>query len=267
MKTFNYLSDKNMINFLRGNKDFTFLHFTGNMLGIGAPINSKASIDKIGELKKRADAKGYIILIPGTDWLTDLHLQPDKVRKRLIQQYWPGELTIIFDDTKKMFPDLTINNRIAVRVPGDPFLRKFIEVMGMPVISTSINISGQEPVNDLNLINSEYSDWFDFKLIPKNWKPVSGEGSTIADIENDNLSILREGSIKGLEIAESAERPLILFVCTGNICRSPLAEYYARELFRKEALPVRTLSAGFLESGNRISENSRIVLLENLLFN
>jgi tRNA threonylcarbamoyl adenosine modification protein (Sua5/YciO/YrdC/YwlC family) len=262
MKTYNFLSDKHLKKFLRLNEDFTFLHFTGNMLGIGAPISSKSSIARINLLKERSNSKGYIILIPGRDWLNDLHLKPDKVQKRLIQQYWPGEMTLIFDDRAGMFPQLSRNNRIAVRVPGDPMLRKFIEKLSVPIISTSVNKSGFQPETDLNIINAEYSEWFDFKLLPTNLSSVTGKGSTIIDFKDDQLTILREGSISEAEIRLSLEQPLILFVCTGNICRSPLAEYYARHLFAQQNLQVRVESAGFLDSGYLISENSRIILEE-----
>lgn len=262
MKTYNFVSDRHLKKFLKLNKDYTFLHFTGNMLGIGAPVSSKNSINKINKLKERDNSKGYIILIPGRDWLKDLHLKPNKLQKRLIQQYWPGEMTLIFADSANMFPHLSKDNRIAVRVPGDPLLRKFMEKRSGPIISTSINRSGHKPETDLNKINTDYSEWFDFRLLPPNLLSLSSRGSTIVDFKDDRLIVVREGAIGEAEIRQSLQQPLILFVCTGNICRSPLAEYYARQLFAQEGLQVRVRSAGFLDSGYAISENSRIILEE-----
>ncbi|MFC1887333.1 Sua5/YciO/YrdC/YwlC family protein [Candidatus Cloacimonadota bacterium] len=262
METYSFLSDRKLADFLKGTNDFTFLHFTGSMLGIGAPVTSRIAIGKIDHLKNRADSKGYIILIPDTSWLTDFKLEINKVQRRLIQQYWPGELTIIFIDVNNMFDSISIDGKIAIRIPSDPFLRKFIMSLGEPVISTSINRSGQTPLSDLNVIRQEYGDWFDFQLLPQDLKLESGPGSSIIDFTNDQLNVLREGSIPKKELLDSANDPLILFICTGNICRSPIAEYLAREFLKIENIPARSRSAGFLESGNMISSNSRILLNE-----
>jgi len=64
------------------------------------------------------------------------------------------------------------------------------------------------------------------------------------------------------DLKYSIEKPLILFVCTGNICRSPLAEFYTRSLIELEDLPFRISSTGFFNAGVPISGNSRILLKE-----
>jgi len=49
----------------------------------------------------------------------------------------------------------------------------------------------------------------------------------------------------------------VIFVCHGNICRSPLAEMYARHVARQEGLTaVEFASAGLIEPGNPMSTGS-----------
>jgi protein arginine phosphatase len=262
MRSYNFVSDPELNIYLKNNRDFTFLHFTGSMLGIGAPATSRRSIEKINQLKNRSDSKGFIILIADTDWLDDFHFKCNNTQKQLIQQYWPGELTIIFKDEKSLFSNISLNGNVAVRIPGDPFLRKFLDDLGEPVISTSINRTGKKPELDLKVVEKGYEDWFDFKLLPKDFVSIKKPGSTIIDCTKKEPIVIREGSISQGELLESINNPLILFVCTGNICRSPLAEYYTRYLLDKVDSPFQVRSTGFLESGNPISRNSGIILEE-----
>ena len=54
-----------------------------------------------------------------------------------------------------------------------------------------------------------------------------------------------------------------MVVCVGNICRSPMAEYIVKKIVEEKGLNYRVSSAGFIETGRTISENSYIVLAEN----
>jgi len=258
----NSLPNKKLVKFLNMNEDFTFLHFTGSMLGIGTSIYSTKSIDRVNSLKNRTDSKGYISLIPGSEWLIRFGLQLNKIQKRLIQQYWPGELTIVFNDPDDHFSNVSVNNKVAIRVPNNGLLRRFIQILEEPIISTSVNRSGQLPVSDLKEIKKKYKNWFDFQLIPRDLKYIDSAGSTIIDCTEGDINIIREGEINIEDLKLSILKPLILFVCTGNTCRSPLAEYYARYIASSEGLPFRFGSAGFLDVDIPMAENSQKLLNE-----
>jgi len=75
--------------------------------------------------------------------------------------------------------------------------------------------------------------------------------------------LLREGGIKFAELEHAWQKPPIRFVCTANICRSPMAEYYLRRKIAELKLDYEVRSAGFLMSGVPISRNSYDVLQEN----
>jgi len=245
MLTFNSYNDAKLLEFLQRNKNFTF-----------------RSINKINQLKKRKSSKGYIILMPQINWLQDFGLEINKTQRRLMQQFWPGELTILFKDMANRFQHLSLDKKVAVRVPTNFQLRKFIEIVGVPVLSTSINESGQSPVSYISEIEPGFSNWFDFILLPEDVQATGVKSSTIVDCTDDKTNIPREGIIPKDDLLKAINSPTILFVCTGNICRSPLAEFYARTLIKQQKLPFRTKSAGFLETGYKISHNSEIVLNE-----
>ena len=241
-------------------KDSVFLHHTGNLFGIGCSVFSEKAIERIDSLKQRKDKKGYIILFPEIEWLEKYRIQISPKIKRLMQQYLPGNLTIVLDDPENNFPLVSDQKKIAIRIPSSKFLRDFIKKINVPIISTSVNFSGEEALNDLEQIRAEKGKWFDLEVLSGKKRYDYSKPSTIINYQENKLICLREGSIKFGQIKKSFESPLILFVCTGNICRSPMAEYYLKKLIAAKKMKYRAASAGFLNSDVRISPHSFEVL-------
>jgi len=230
------------------------------MFGIGCSVFSEKAIENINSLKQRKDKKGFIILFPEIEWLEKYQIKvPPKIR-RLIQQYFPGNLTIILDDPENNFPLVSDQKKVAVRIPSSKFLRDFIKKINVPIVSTSINFSGEEPLKNLEKIRKQKRRWFDLEILPKTINQDEIKPSTIIDYQKNELICLREGSIKFEKINKSFTSPLILFICTGNICRSPMAEFYLKKLVVEKGLNFRVGSAGFLNSDVRISPHSFEVL-------
>lgn len=257
MKSYNKWSEK------LKKQDAVFLHYTGHMFGIGCSAFDQNSIRRIHSLKQREGNKGFIVLIPDLSCLDKYQVFVPQELRRLLQQYWPGELTMILPDPNEHFKQISISGFVAFRVPTDPFLRQFLNKFGKPIVSTSINISGQNPEVELKKIKENYNDWFDFGVLPKNLRTADAVPSTILKFANEKLVLIREGKINFEEIESSYKIPKILFVCTANICRSPMAEYYLNKKVVSEDLKYEVKSAGFLMGGYQISENSKTVLAEN----
>lgn len=239
-----------------------FLHHTGHMFGIGASAFNRKAINRIISLKNRSN-KEFIVLLPDLDWLDKFNLKPDKAMFRLMQQYWPGNLTFIVPDTDNNFSLVNKDNRIAIRIPDNKPLRQFINRINRPVISTSINKTGEKPLKTIREIENNYSDWYDFSLPFGKINQQYPQSSTIIAKNKNELVCLRHGSVDFTEITSSYQNPQVLYVCTANICRTPMAHYYSEKLVNDLNLPLRIKSAGFLPGGRHISENSAKVLAEN----
>lgn len=233
-----------------------FLHYTGSIYGIGAYADSVEALMKLEKLKNYhvevIENKSYIVLF-------DSHENAFKSieignLRRLAYQYWPGNLTVVGPKRTAKYNHVTVNKGLGVRVAESPFLRKFIQLTGKPIISSSVNKSGEPPITDIEVLKN--LDWFDFGILDDSIKNLKAEVSSIVGIQKGKLKVYREGSISEEELMQSYQSPLITFVCTGNICRSPMAEYYFRFRVKELGENFRAGSAGLYQSGVNISENS-----------
>lgn len=251
----------------------TILHFTGGMYGIGCKVSSREAIARILRLKGRADGKGLIVLIPHLDWFEFEGVPlPGKIRP-LLEQYWPGNLSVVFSCADPRFQHVAVEGKVAFRVPDDPLLRLVIELLDEPIVSTSVNIANLPPENDLKRLTGMYANWFDYGFVPSRISvEYDAQPSTVVEYvasrerQNqsglDELRCLREGSIPFHGVKKSFELPTILFVCTANICRSPIAEKLFNHYLRETDLPYTGDSCGLLPGGQPISAGSLQLLLE-----
>ena len=247
-----------------------FLHFTGNIFGIGCSAFNEFAINKILDLKQRDANRGFILLFSSMEQIKQYDFKEFKIHKiySLLNQYLPGNLTTIFKTEDIRFKNIWQNQKVAIRIPTSKVLRDFIEQIGHPIVSSSINVSGLSFCSDINILHRQFSDWFDYGLHDEDEKADLPLPSTILDVaknESDEMQIkcLREGSIPFAEIKESFQNPLVQFVCVGNICRSPMAEQYANIRFKEENLPFRVASCGLIENRKMISEGSKAVMKKN----
>ena len=253
--------------------DKTILHYTGGMYGIGCVLSANAALERIVRLKQRQDKKGIIMLVPDLQWFAQEQIAVPERLHPLLQQYWPGNLTVVFHCPDPRFGSVAVNGKVAFRVPDDVFLRHLIELLGEPLLSTSVNRSSLPAENDIQRLTSLYGSWFDYAILPQLMQvEYDAQPSTIVEFvssrESKNLSgldelcCLREGSLPYYGVKRSFELPVVLFVCTANICRSPIAEKLFNHYAPQQDLHMAGDSCGLLSGGQSISASSMQLLLE-----
>lgn len=242
-----------------------FLHHTGYIYGIGTAVDNWQGIEHILIKKIRPSSKGFVVLVHSVNEIFKYADWMNSNTKRLISQYLPGNLTVVLPCKNSLFKHVSLNDTVAFRVPENPVLCRFIELIGKPIVSTSINRSGNEPETELKSIVKNYSEWFDFGFVSKkNYVFGDGTPSTIVKCSEEGLSCIREAAIPFYEIKRSYEKSLVLFMCTGNICRSPIAEYLLKDYLAKHPeMPYRTSSFGLASEGSTIAANSSALLLQH----
>ena len=149
---------------------------------------------KIRAIKGRAETKPLIQLIAKPE---DLRLYTDDEIPDTLLSKWPGALTIIVHikkDSPLAASAIPESGTVAFRCPGDAWLREIIARCEAPVFSTSVNRSGQPVLDTTATITSEFENEVD--LIINDGDKKGALPSTLVAIENGQVKILRQGSVK-----------------------------------------------------------------------
>ncbi len=156
--------------------------------------------------------------------------------QRLIRRYWPGPLTVIVPGRD--------GESIGVRLPAHDFTRQVIHAAGEPLWLTSCNRTGEPPMVDADAITQALGNTV--QLVVDDGPSPLGVASTVVRATGPRLEVLREGILSRADVLQTAAN-LVLFVCSGNTCRSPLAAALAREL---TARTLRVPAADVLAHGH-----------------
>ncbi len=162
---------------------------TDTVYGIGCNPYNKESVEKIYKIKSRDIMKSLPVLTHSIE-----------TAEKIVKKFWPGPLTVILKVTdKKIKESLNLENKIAIRIPDHKCTLELLKKCNF-LVGTSANISGNLPYTDPEecLKNLENYDIFvDGGIITS-----KGE-STIIEIENEKIKIIREGSLTEDEILQS----------------------------------------------------------------
>lgn len=146
--------------------------------------------ERIRAIKGRSETKPLIQLIAEPE---QLKLYTDDIIPQDILNKWPGALTVIVK-IKENSPLAEKCGTVAFRCPGDPWIRQVISMCNAPVYSTSVNRSGCPVLDEIKSIISEFENETD--LIIDDGDKKGALPSTLISIENGNVKVLRQGSVK-----------------------------------------------------------------------
>jgi L-threonylcarbamoyladenylate synthase len=155
--------------------------------------------------------------------------------RRCIQKLWPGPVALIFDvpaerraavATSFGLPesDLYDGETITLRCPDHPVAGDAIAESGAPVAAVR---AGSDQSADGHAVAAELAGKVD--LVLDAGAPRFSKPSTIVRVKKDAYEIVRAG-IYDQRIIERLLRTTILFVCSGNTCRSAMSEAIARRI-------------------------------------
>lgn len=166
---------------------------TDTIFGLSCIATDINACKKIVKIKNREN-KPLIILLKDKNDLQKYVKNISKRVQKIIDKFWPGPLTIIFELNYPFCNEITCGkNTIAIRVPNHDLTQKLLKKVGAPLVSTSANLSGKPTLNSADKILAVFDEKLSYIInADSQEKDLS---STIITFENNNIKILREGTI------------------------------------------------------------------------
>ena len=167
---------------------------TDTVYGIAANSLDEEAIKKLFDLKERNDNKPICVLTSSVDKIKKIAYVRDEEQK-IIDQYMPGALTIILDKKDNVSDVLTSNLKtVGVRIPNNEIALRILEKLEYPLATTSANISGKEAAVKKEDLITEFDGRVD--IIIDGGITNLKVSSTIVKLDNNEIKILRQGTIK-----------------------------------------------------------------------
>lgn len=172
---------------------------TDTVYGIGTNAYNKDACERIYEVKGRPKNKPLSILISDISMLKEVVENISEVEQKLIDAFWPGPLTILFNKKERVFPNSVSSNKyIGIRLINEGLIYKLIKTSGVPIVAPSANLSGSSTGTKIENIINELGGKVDYILDCGDIE--SDTVSTIVQVEDGQVIIIREGKIKKEEL-------------------------------------------------------------------
>ncbi|MEN6450990.1 MAG: L-threonylcarbamoyladenylate synthase [Thermoguttaceae bacterium] len=210
---------------------------TETVYGLAASALDERAVDRLFAVKGRSATKPLTLAIKSADEARDYVPDLCPLARRLARRCWPGPVTLVLDDTHpeslvrrlppKVRKAVSPQQSVGLRVPGHETVLEVLRMLAGPLLLTSANKSGEsESVTAEEVLASLGND---VSLVVDDGRCRFGQPSSVVRVANRQLQVLRVGVVPERTIRRLSSL-MVLFVCTGNTCRSPMAEMICRRL-------------------------------------
>ena len=203
---------------------------TETVYGVAAYAGDPNSPARLQNSKGREAGKPLAVAISAKesvlDWLPDL----SKIGRRLARRSWPGPLTLVSDEGLErgraarlpaaVRQGVSPQGSIGLRMPRHQAIQAVLAATG-PLLLTSANPSGGPEAT--TVAGFELAQERELDLVIDDGPTALGQPSSVVKVHGSNWEVLREGALDRKSLTRLAGC-WVLFVCTGNTCRSALAE-------------------------------------------
>jgi len=235
---------------------------TETVYGIGAGMSQQAVIERIYALKGRDGAKPMAYHIGEFSAFEKLGVKMSPALRFLKNKFLPGPVTFVaWTDCEE---------KIGIRFPKNEIAAKLITEYGEPFLATSANLSGGPSPKTADDVVGALGGQID--IVIDGGRTVYAEDSTVIDLTVSPPQILRRGALVG-EVERAIEqimkgeipRKRILIVCTGNTCRSPMAEAWLKAELKRHGLDkqIEVASSGTMARDGGFASSETLLVLRN----
>jgi protein-tyrosine phosphatase len=237
---------------------------TETLYGLSCVATDAAAVARLAKLKGIDTPRGFVALVARCEMIEPfLAADQDPRAVEFLRRVWPAPLSAILA-VRSGLPWSEAGHgqpTAAFRVPAHVALLQLLSTVDAPVVSTSANRTGEPPLGSAAAIAAVFGPEVAAIVLERPPDRPPGRAlrraSTLADFTTWPPAVRRAGSFDldaalvtlGLQAVREPDRrsstPVrLLFVCTGNTCRSPLAAALARRELAARGIHATVDSAG-----------------------
>jgi protein-tyrosine phosphatase len=211
---------------------------TETVYGLSASALRPAAVARLRQIQGLGSSCPLTVLLrePGevSDWVA--HVSP--LGQRLARRAWPGPVTLVFVGNasaglaqrlpEEVRPLIFPEGNVSLRVPAHHFVREVLRLSPGPLVLSK----AQSGDGEVATTPDEVSECPELRMIVDDGPTRHGQVATVVLVKDDSWRILRPGVVNERMLARMAGT-ILLFVCTGNTCRSPMAEALCKLLISR----------------------------------
>ncbi len=213
---------------------------TETVYGLAASALDENAVGSLLQLKGRKADHPLTLAIRSAAEARDYAPDMSRLARRLARRCWPGPVTLVLDDSH---PESLVNQlppavrkavspggTVGLRVPGHCAILSVLRMLAGPLALTSANRRGLPPAITAEQVLDTLGEEIDMVLDDGPCR--FGEPSSVVRVDGNKHELLRVGVVPEKTIRRLACM-LVLLVCTGNTCRSPMGEMLCRDILAK----------------------------------
>ena len=165
---------------------------TDTVYGVACVYDREESINKMKAAKGRPEYKPFPLMVSNKEQIQEV-AEVDERTEHIIDAWMPGAITIVLKK-KAVLPDSATNNEptVAIRMADDELVTNIINKVGKPLLVTSANLSGEPSTSMYKEVYEKLNGRIS-ALIARDSR--GAKASTIIDLTNPEIKVLREGPI------------------------------------------------------------------------
>ncbi len=213
---------------------------TETVYGLAASALDEDAVCRLIQSKDRKAAKPLTLAIKSADEARDYAPDMCPLAQRLARRCWPGPVTLVVDDSHpeslvrqlppKVQRAVSPEQAIGLRVPGHQVILDVLRMLAGPLTLTSANRAGLPEAVTAGEVVDAFGN--EISLVVDDGPCRFGQPSSVVRVQCGRYEILRAGVVPERTL-QRLSCLLVVFVCTGNTCRSPMAELLCRDMLAK----------------------------------
>lgn len=169
---------------------------TDTVYGIGCRLDDEVALKKLFAIRNRPEEKAVLAVVDSIEMAQEYLLPiPEDVRLQLMDQYWPGGLTIVLPCNTDKVPSVARGGglTLGVRQTNHPILLEILKELKVPLVAPSANFAGKETPKTFAEVDKDLLALVDCAIDA----PCGGDKpSTVIDCSMTPWKILRQGAVE-----------------------------------------------------------------------